>query len=489
MVDISRPFAIDIPGRGRLELGPNDHVASGGEGHVFRKGPLAVKVWDDPDRAITGRMPEKVPLLAALKHPSVVAPEALALDAGGKPVGVVMPWVEGWALPLAFTNDWRAANGFSDADALDFAGRMRAVVQFVHGKGAVMGDANELGVLGVDGAPRYLDVDSWVLPGFPGEKVLQSIHDWHAAPFSLEADWFAWAVVTFQLLIGIHPYRGSHPGFKRGDLDGRMRANVSVFDPDVRLSPAVRPLTLLPGPLRDWYRAVFADGWRGLPPEPQAPAAAAVPAAPRPAPLLRPAGPEMLLQGDVLVSLPDHRFLCRSDPAAVHVRLANGRIAAAKVEAGRLLVGTCPPGPGAVVAFADSGLAAVAAWSAENRLFAVMPEGLLEIQTRDLGNRVLVLPGRRWPLNAKATVFGDGIAVYDALGAKHLVAPMAGGAVALLRLRELDRLTPVAMRRRGLVAVMSLLDGAGAYHRAELLLDESGRGCQLTLTDAEDGAL
>lgn len=492
MIDISRPFAVEIPGRGRLDLGPNDHVASGGEGHVFHKDSLAVKIWDDPDRALSGRMPEKVPLLAALNHPSVVAPQALALGPRGRPVGVVMPWAEGWALPLAFTNDWRAANGFSDADALDFAGRMRNVVRFVHDRGVVMGDANELGVLGSNGTPRYLDVDSWVLPGFPGERVMQSIHDWHAPPFSLEADWFAWAVVTFQLLIGIHPYRGSHPAFKRGDLEGRMRANVSVFDPDVRLNPAVRSLSLLPGPLRDWYRAVFADGWRGLPPEPQAAPVMPVspPPPPMPMPMQRPAGSAMLLlQGGVLVTLPDRRVLCQSDAAAVHIRLANGRVAGAKVEDGRLLVGTCPPGPGAVLSFADSGLAAIAAWSAENRLFAVLPDGLLEILTRDLGNRVMVLPGRRWPLNAKATVFGDGIAVFDALGAKHLVAPIGAGAVALLRLRELDRLMPVALKRHGRVARISLLDAAGAYYRADLLLDETGRGCQVTLTEAEDGAL
>lgn len=507
MFDISKKFQVQIPGRGALALGPNDHVASGGEGHVYRKGGIAVKVWDDPGRAAQGRMPEKVKLLAELKHPFVVAPEALALDGHGKAIGIVMPWVaNSWALPLAFTNDWRSANGFGDADALAFAAKMREVVAFAHSKGAVLGDANELNVLGVGKEPRYIDVDPWVLPGFPGDKVLPTIYDWHSAPFSREADWFAWAAVTFQLLVGIHPYRGTHPGFKRNDVEGRMKANASVFDSRVRLNPAVRPFASVPAQLLDWYRAVFADGFRGAPPDPQAsPARAAPRAAVRMAasgslkiaeafglasPLLRSVAPDVLLLEDgSLLSLPDGRAWGRGETGAAYQRMANGALAGVDVRDGKLRFGTLHPAPGARMGMAEAGLAASAVWSAENRLFAVAHDGLLEVQVRDLGNRYAPVPGRKWSLNPNATSFGDGVALFDALGAKYLVAPFGPSAVAVLRARELDGLRPVSMVRRGRVATMSLIDKAGAYHRATVLFAGNWTGCQIAVADADDGSL
>jgi hypothetical protein len=508
MFDISSKFKVQIPGRGTLSLGPADHVASGGEGHVYKKSGLAVKMFDDPARAVQGRMTDKIKLLAGLAHPCVVAPEALAVDAGGKAVGLVMPWVDkSWALPLAFTNDWRNQNGFGDKEALSFAARMREVVSFAHGRGAVLGDANELNILGVDAKggpePRYIDVDSWGFPGFGGDKVMPSIRDWHSPPFTREADWFAWAVVAFQLLVGIHPYRGTHPAFKRNDLEGRMKANASVFDAAVRTPPAARPLACVPGPLLDWFRAVFADGARDAPPDPcSAPAARRARASFKlvsaaaldvaevyalSAQALRAAAPDVLLLADgALLSLPDGRRIGRADPAAAFARLADGTIAALRAEGGRLAFGALRAAPGAAMAMLDSGLAATAGWSSENRLFAVVHDGLLEVQVRDLGGRFAAVPGRKWSLNPNATVFGDGLAVWDALGARHLVAPFGAGSVAVLRAKELDGLAPVSIVRKGRVAALSLLDKGGSYKRATVLFAADYASCAVEVEDADD---
>jgi hypothetical protein len=139
------------------------------------------------------------------------------------------------------------------------------------------------------------------------------------------------------------------------------------------------------------------------------------------------------------------------------------------------------------MAFQDSGLAAQAAWAAGNRLFAVVADGLLEVQVRGLDGRSVLLPGRKWPLNPNATVLGDGIAVHDALGAKFLAAPFGTAAVAVLRARELDGLTPVALVRRGQVAVLSLLDRAGSYHRGVVQFAADYASCRIALADAGDG--
>jgi hypothetical protein len=517
MFDIFKKFTVTIPGRGSIQLGPNDHVTSGGEGHIFKKSggrigsSLAIKIWDDPNHAIQNRMPEKIKLLATLKHPNIVAPEALAVDDHGVSIGYVMPWVEGgWALPMAFTNDWRSANAFGDAEARAFASRMREVVTYAHHAGFVLGDANELNILGIETdrgcSPRYIDVDPWVLPGFPGDKVLPTIHDYHAAPFTKEADWFAYAVTSFQLLVGVHPYRGTHRDFKRADLEGRMKANASVFEVGVGLSPAVRDFNRIPGPLLDWYRQVFMQGLRCVPPDPGLSPAVTVQAmtvgnlaggdvtisvlyALRRA-ALRVVAPDVLqLEGGMLVSLADGRDYGRADTACAFRKMPDGAIAGIRIVEGKLQFGLLRAAPGAILELKDAGVDASAVWSAGNRLFAVVGDGILELQVTDLGVKVLALPGKKWALNPYATAFGDGLAIYDALGAKHFVAPFGPGAVAILRVRELDGLKPLAMVRRERVAVVTLIDKKGAYKRAVVTFTADFGSYAITVSDADDGSL
>lgn len=502
MFDISRKFTVHIDGRADIAVTPADHVASGGEGHVYRpkNGALALKIWDDPHHAITSRMVEKIKLLSALKHPSVVAPESLARDRGGNILGYIMPWVSGWDLPVAFTNDWRSANSFGDKEAWAFAEQMRQVVIFVHSHNVVMGDANELNILGQGGAPRYIDVDPWLPPGYRGDKIMPTIQDQHGTLFTKEADWFAWAVVTFQLLTGVHPYRGTHPDFKRSDLEGRMKANASVFDPKTRLNAAVRPFNLIPAQLLDWYSAAFQTGERALPPEVKTTSTIAaktpmikVTASGRiiitemftmTSLLRRVVAPDVLMLMDgTLVSLPDGRVMghgggsfIRSDSGLLRAAVDNGVVSSGIVS------------PGSTIPMSASAIGASSLWTAGNRLFAVGHDGILELLSRDVGHHML-LTGLKWSVNQNATVFGDGVAILDALGAKYIVAPQQGKSVAVVRVKELDGLKPVMLIGRDKTMVLSLIDRAGAYHRAVIVLPDTLSSYRIDITPADDGAL
>jgi hypothetical protein len=510
--DVTKKFRVEIQGRGALTLGPNDHVATGGEAAVYRvgkaskgQGSLAVKIWLDRDKAVRDRMAQKIALLSRLRHPFVVAPGALAVGASGEVLGFAMPWIEdSWAMPLAFTNDWRAANGFGDADALAFASRMRETVSFVHGERTAMGDANELNVLGVGREPRYIDVDAWAMQGFPGDKIMPTVRDWHTAPFSREADWFAWAVTTFQLLVGVHPYRGTHPGFARNDLEGRMKGKASVFSQGVRLPPAVRPMQAVPSALLDWYRAVFENGHRGAPPDPAAMTARAVAKMSAaqvfggsltatflfalPSPVARLAAPDLILLEDgQLLSLADGRSYGVADPASSFVSRGDGAVLAAVVRNGEVFHASVRPG--IRTEYRPSGIAASTAWSAGNRLFAVVRDGILELLPRDLSAGTALLAGRKWALAPDATAFGDGMALYDAIGAKHLVVPDQGSGVSIVRVRELDGLVPLAMTMRGRTGRASFMDSRGGYKTATLVLSEDRSSCTVTLGDADQGSL
>jgi transposase-like protein len=508
MFDVTQAFTIEVDGGDGIALTPSDHVASGGEGHVFRRGALAIKIWDDPGRARQDGMAEKIRRLQALLHGGIVAPQALARDRAGAAIGFVMPWAEqAWALPLAFTNDWRDANGFDDDAALRFIAAMREVVQFAHAAGAVLGDANECNILGRAGAPLYIDVDSWALPGFPGGKTMPSIADPHAAAFSREADWFAWGIVSFQLLIGLHPYRGTHPDFKRNDLAGRMRAKASVLEPAVRVSAAARSFAVIPDGLHDWYQAVFESGLRAPPPDPLAKAARSVAMAsglpgPRdqrlrttelhrlPARLLAMATPDvMLLRDGRLVALADGRPIGQGDPRAVFAAMPGGMLVAARVVGTTIFTSIVAPGAGPMAEMRDTGMAAQGVWAVENRLFALVSDGLLELQPRAIGDRHVLLPGRRWALRPDTCFLGAGIGVFAILGAAFLVLPFGPQAVAMLRATELDGFMAVSAVRRGQVAVIALLGRDGGYRRAEFVFAADYAFYAVTLGDAQDGSL
>lgn len=502
MFDISKKFTACIEGRRNTNLAPSDHVASGGEGHIYRpgNGSIALKIWDDPARATSGRMTDKIKLLSALKSPEIVAPDAFVRDKAGNIIGYVMPWVTGWDLPLAFTNDWRGSHGFDDTAALAFVERMREVTLFVHSHDIIMGDANELNILGVNNEPRYIDVDPWLPPGYRGDKIMPTIQDWNAKSFTKEADWFAWGIITFQLLTGIHPYRGSHPDFKRSDFEGRMKANASVFDSKVKLNAAVRPLANIPSRLRDWYAAAFQKSERSVPPEVRAVSApvrsvAAVAIVSGALKITeafkvttafgRIVAPDvMMLTDGTLVSLPDGRPIGKSGMTAF---VRAGSIIGVCVVDG--IVSFSVVQPGTMARPTSSGIAADSVWSAANRLFAVVRDGIMELNPRDLGPKHTLLTGRKWSLNPNATFFGDGAALLDALGAKYLVVPQAGQAVAIVRTRELDGMKPVAIMARGKIVIASLIDRAGSYHRANITLSDDLLSCRCDLTPTDNGSL
>ena len=523
--DIGRSHKVNVAGRGSVQLTPANHVASGGEGAIYRPTrALCVKVWEDMAYAVQGRMDEKIRLLTApaLRHPHVVYPEAMVTDEQGRTVGYAMPWSEGWALPLAFTGTWRDAHGFTDEAAARFAEAMRQVVVHAHGLGAVLGDANELNVLGLgrglSAAPRYIDVDSWSIGGIKGDKVLPTVYDYHSPPMGQAADWFAWACVTFQLLVGVHPYKGVHPAFKRGDMEARMRASVSVLDPLTRLSPATRPFTVVPPVLLDWYRQVFGtSSLRTPPPEVRMPppevrmnasrggqmAAYVAQAlvlrhgnlvvqplhALQSAPLRQALPGVLLLAGGRLVDMTSGRDLGTGREDGAYLRLPDGGLGMAWIEDGHLLFTALALADAVVRGNTAQPLATDAAWVADGRLFAVVGDGLQEMSLRRIGGCWGAYPSRLWSLNANATVFGDGVAVMDALGSKYLAVPFGGNAMSMVRAPQLDGMRVLTGIRRGNTAILHAVDRTGGTYRASILLDLDTATCMMHVERTDDHGL
>lgn len=246
-----------------LTLRDADFVASGGQGRVYARDDLAFKVFTH--RPAVPSL-DKLRELAVVQRPEVIAPTAPLHDEAGAICGYAMPRVRdavSWA--QLCTPALRARMRFDDAAALRLIAALRDTLIDVHRLGLAVVDLSENNVLIQAGAPRIIDVDSWQTPSHPATALTPSI----ACPrvrgnkFGAHADWFAFGVLTFMLLVGVHPFKGKHPSIK--GLAARMKAGLSVLDPVVRV-PAMCRLGSIPDPLRDWYSRVFATDHRAPPP-------------------------------------------------------------------------------------------------------------------------------------------------------------------------------------------------------------------------------
>ena len=501
MTPLSTPtgnLVVELEGRGTLTIRPNDYVSQGGEGIVYRANQTVIKVYHDPEKMRRDGMPDKLRMLSKIKHPYIVGPEGVVLDFKGSPIGFWMPYAEGEPLSRIFTTSFRTRAGFGDEDAKQLVERMRETVSVAHGHGALLIDGNELnwrallsqGKTGPE--PRVIDVDSWEIGRWPATVIMPSIRDWSKDTFTEMTDWFSWGIVTFQVFTGIHPYKGTLPGFDRGDLVGRMRLNASVFDPAVVLNQAVRSFTCIPGRLLDWYRQTFADGYRSTPPSVLATGGPAMPQAARTARvvtgptgslqydlLLRPSQPAVrtwpcgvvLLRDGTLVDLAKKNMIGHMLSRDGEVVKVDGGWMAADVENGRYAFACIDERTRAAITLrCDLSIRRIFRY--ENRLFAITETGMIELQFMRVGRPLLTLGRQTAILQPKATQWFDGVGIMDAAAtiANHrfLITPFGEKACAITRIPELDFGRPVAAKAGHRFVTVVSIDKAGQYQKTEI---------------------
>jgi hypothetical protein len=261
-----------IADEGWVVLDDRSFVAHGGQGRVWARGERAYKVPDDASTVIPAA---KIAELARIVDPCVARPLALieaedrraTIGHTMRLVAHAVPWAQLVPRPS------RARFGVDDRQALALVERLRERVLGLHAVGIAMVDLHGWNVL-VDvrrREPWLVDLDGAQTPSFPATAIAAHIADPHAPTgvFGPATDWFAFAITTFELLCGIHPYRGTHPRVQT--LADRMRARLSVLSPDVRVPPSCTPVDSLPHVWQDWYRGVLEAGVREPPPSSSSP--------------------------------------------------------------------------------------------------------------------------------------------------------------------------------------------------------------------------
>ena len=510
---ITKRTKLLLRNRRKIILSPNDFLASGGEASIYRHGQTIIKLYTDTNRLRQENLPDKIQVLAKMKHPFIVSPRGVVSDTVGNPLGYQMPFVSGESLTRFFTNDFRSSIGFTNDDNHLLVERMREVVKFAHQHKALLVDANELNWLVVKAnihkpEPRIIDVDSWAIANWKSRVIMPSIRDWQSKTFNQGTDWFAWGIVTFQIYTGIHPYKGTLPGYKRYDLEKRMKDQASVFSRGVRLNRAVRDFSIIPGLLLDWYVATFARGERTIPPSPldkgQATAQVGrtftlvakagqnlvfdkIYTGAKDIVRIFPSGTVLLDDGRLIDLATQQQFIGRYNLATEIARVQNGWLIAN------------PQGQRYIFQYANItnlqtqelplslNISRIIRY--ENRLFAMTERGLTELLVKVIGQQPFLVTGQTWGVLNQSTQWFEGVGIQNALGAIYLIAPFGEKACAQVRVPELDNLRVVNARGGYRFITVTALDTKGNYHKLEFSFDKKYRSYRLWRGGADNPEL
>lgn len=510
---ITRNTRVILERRGEITLRPSDHMATGGEGSIFKSSNTVIKLYTDQQKMQRDGMVEKIKLLSSIKHRFIVSPTGLVTTPSGKPLGYYMPYVNGEPMSRVFTTAFRNRTGFNDNDATLLINGMRVAIQFAHASGATLVDANEMNYLTVikrkrNPEPRLIDVDSWAIGKWPASVIMPSIRDWHSSDFNELTDWFSWGIVTFQIYTGIHPYKGKLAGFKPGELEKRMKANASVFSKGVRLNRAVRNFSCIPGLLLDWYMATFHHGERTAPPSPFGTGIAKTQIA-QVKRIVVTSTTGLLIFDKLFSGIGDGAI--RIFPCGV-VLLESGKLFSLSLNR---QIGAAKS-PDCEIIKTDNGwlkadfdgdykfsfingvslqeedlplqLNGQKLLRYENRLFLVTNQGLTELVLQVFGKPVLS-SGHTWGVMVNSTSWFDGVGIQNALGATYVIAPFGDNSCAQIRVKELDDLKPISAKAGNRFITVIGLAKDGSYHKVELTMSRDYKTYKAWKGSSDDPSL
>lgn len=267
--EMGEVIRLNTKSQGKIILHDTDHKASGGEGSVYVKNGTAYKIYHKVDKMLPIAKIHELQVLKDLKL--IVIPEEILYGPNGTPVGYSMKYIDDCEfLCRLFTGIFRKRNKISHSNIIDIIKIMQNTLDNIHSRGIIVGDYNEMNFIMDKGitSPYHIDVDSWQTPSFKCTAINPSVQDMSVTEgyFDINTDWYSWAVVTFQLYTGIHPYKGRHAKYNASQFSERVRNRISVFDPDVEVPATGQDFSVIPKEHLDYFKQVFVKGDRGIPP-------------------------------------------------------------------------------------------------------------------------------------------------------------------------------------------------------------------------------
>lgn len=253
---------------GNIALQDGDYLASGGQADVYVKDKMAYKIYHNPTSIIPL---SKIEELKRIKAKNVLTPEHVIYDSSNNPVGYTMEFRKN-AFPICklFTNSFKSKNNISVEMVNEFIEKMVETTKRIHSANCLIVDFNELNVLSLSSVktPYFIDTDSYQTPSHKASAIMESIRDRKVLKqqWTEESDWYSFAILAFQMWIGIHPYKGGHPDYKPKDWQQRMDDGISVFDKKATLPRACNDFSVIPPSFLGWFKDLFVNNNRSEPP-------------------------------------------------------------------------------------------------------------------------------------------------------------------------------------------------------------------------------
>lgn len=480
----------------KVKLSNQHFLAKGGEGSIYAKPPLVYKVCEPGKMIPDGKIQE----LAVLDDPRIIRPKDVLLDKSKKPVGYTMDFIaDTTVLCQLFTKAFRKRNGITHDQIWNLVQQMEEVTRFIHSKGILLVDYNELNFLVNDlfDTVYFIDVNSYQTPSYPATAIMESIRDRHCKnnKFTEETDWFAFGIVSFNLMVGIHPYKGKHP--KYTEMDDRMLNNISVLDPSVKFPKgAVQPFDVVPDDYMKWYKAIFEDGKRLPPPGITGAVVIAVPVVKTVTGsnqfdigvlhdfgediiyILNHSGKEIVVT-DKSVYVDRRKARVASDPS-LRVAFTPDTlqpIAATNVR-GELKLRNMIDGNEL-----KTNLQADDIMSFDGRLYVRSSGKVLEIEFTEIAKNILVTPKQVGNVVPQAATLFDGVIVENLFDAKYFSIFPDSGRCQQFAIRELDDYKVIDAKYRNGVLVVIGVNSSGQYDRFTFWFDKQWKYQSVVVQD------
>lgn len=239
--------------------------ASGGQGTVYIKDNMVYKIYHNNVPCIEEF---KIKELNKINNDQVILPIDILLSLDGNNIGYTMKLVEdGYEICQLFNKAFKERHSLNNNQLTELVIQLKQIVYDVHKAKCLIVDLNEFNFIVNKNFNKIysIDTDSFQTPNYKATALMESVRDRHNKTFHEDTDWFAYAIVTFQLYMGIHPYKGIHSKYR--NINDRMINNISVFNKEVRLPSICPSFDTIPKQLKDWYIELFDKGVRSAPPD------------------------------------------------------------------------------------------------------------------------------------------------------------------------------------------------------------------------------
>jgi hypothetical protein len=256
-------IAATTPSGKKYKIDPGKEVARGGEGAIITiDANIAAKIYHPgiapPPKAFFSE-------ISVLDQSEFVKPIDMLMDASGNVIGFTMRMIGDEYFPVyqvmskAFCNQ----HGLDEKYRLALVNKIADAVKDAHAENVVIGDLNPYNILVNTNADRLMiDVDSYETRSRKhSNRLLEDVRDFYkGGTVCKESDYFAMAVMAFNLLTFMHPFKGVHSTYK--GLAPRMINKISVMDavPGLIVPKCYEPLQ--DKQLESEFRKIFNDGMR-----------------------------------------------------------------------------------------------------------------------------------------------------------------------------------------------------------------------------------